>query len=337
MVRRHADVQFVNLDALTYAGNLANLVELASSDNYMFVRGDVADGRLVEALFEEHGFSTVVHFAAESHVDRSIENPLEFVRTNVIGTTVLLDASRRRWGSDAIGSDYRFHHVSTDEVFGSLGDTGVFSEETAYSPRSPYAASKASSDHFVRAYAETYKLPIVITNCSNNYGPYQFPEKLIPLVISNAAAGGDIPVYGAGANVRDWLFVADHCEALDTVLHHGQNGATYLIGGKNEMPNLRLVETILDLVDEALGREQGTGRKLIRFVTDRPGHDFRYAVDTSRIERELGWKPSHSLKDGLKLTVDWYLAHAEWLRAVQDESYKLYYDKMYGDRLKGNA
>ncbi len=333
MVRRYTGVQFVNLDLLTYAGNLENLVELESSENYQFVRGDIADADLVDDLFSRFRFSTVVHFAAESHVDRSIENPLSFVQTNVIGTAILLEAARKHWPAARPEDAVRFHHVSTDEVFGSLGLSGEFTEQTPYSPRSPYAASKASSDHFVRAYSETYRLPIVISNCSNNFGPYQFPEKLIPLVITNAVHEKPIPVYGKGDNVRDWLYVADHCEALDLILRRGTSGGTYLVGGKNEVPNLRLVEMIVDLVDTVLERSPGTGRKLIRFVDDRPGHDFRYAVDTTRIESELGWKPAHSLENALEYTVKWYLSNSEWMQSVHTETYRNYYDRMYGDRL----
>lgn len=326
-------MQFVNLDLLTYAGNLENLMELEASENYHFVRGDIADADLIDDLFNRFRFSTVVHFAAESHVDRSIESPLSFVQTNVIGTVILLEAARKYWSAALSNDDVRFHHVSTDEVFGSLGLSGEFTEQTPYSPRSPYAASKASSDHFVRAYCETYTLPIVISNCSNNFGPYQFPEKLIPLVVTNAVDEKPIPVYGKGDNVRDWLYVADHCEALDLILHRGATGGTYLVGGKNELPNLQLVEMIVDLVDIALERSPGTGRQLIRFVDDRLGHDFRYAVDTTRIESELGWKPVHSLDDALEYTVKWYLSNSEWLEGVQNETYRDYYDRMYGDRL----
>lgn len=333
MVCRYPDVQFVNLDALTYAGNLENLTELEESTNCLFVRGDISDAGLVDRLFEQYGFTTVVHFAAESHVDRSIELPLSFVQTNVTGTATLLEAARNRWMNQSNPSRFRFHHISTDEVFGSLGAEGYFTEDSQYAPRSPYSASKASSDHFVRAYAETFGLPVVISNASNNYGPFQFPEKLIPLVISNAILMSPVPVYGKGDNVRDWLYVGDHCAALDLVLHNGIDGRTYLVGAGNEVANLDLVERLLDLVDVNLGRQPATGRALITYVEDRPGHDFRYALDVSRISSELGWKPEHSLDDGLRKTVDWYLSHSNWLHAVRDESYRNYYDRMYAERL----
>lgn len=333
MVRGYPDVQFVNLDALTYAGNLANLADLEEASNCLFIRGDISDAERVNSLFEQHGFTTVVHFAAESHVDRSIESPLSFVRTNVTGTANLLEAARHQWMSQSNPSRFRFHHISTDEVFGSLGAEGFFTEDTQYAPRSPYSASKASSDHFVRAYAETFGLPIVISNASNNYGPYQFPEKLLPLVISNAISMSPVPIYGKGDNVRDWLYVGDHCAALDLILHEGQAGRTYLVGAGNEVKNLDLVEKLLDLVDVKLFRQPGTGRGLITYVEDRPGHDFRYALDVSRITSELGWEPEHSLDDGLRETVEWYLSHSDWLDAVKDESYRSYYDRMYAERL----
>ncbi len=337
MVRSYPEVGFVNLDALTYAGNLANLAQIEGDSNFRFVRGDIADGDLVDSLFEQYRFTTVVHFAAESHVDRSIEAPLSFVRTNVTGTTTLLEAARRHWTRGKKRSATRFHHISTDEVFGTLGAEGFFSEATPYAPRSPYAASKASSDHFVRAYAETYNLPVVLSNASNNYGPYQFPEKLIPLVISNALNLKPIPVYGKGENVRDWMYVEDHCEALETILHHGADLSTYLVGAGNEVANLDLVHRLVDLVDAALARPEGQGRDLIRFVEDRPGHDFRYALDVSLIRDELGWSPRHSLSDGLKKTVDWYLSNKEWLESLRDESYLDYYDRMYAERLSSGG
>ncbi|MCH8123002.1 MAG: dTDP-glucose 4,6-dehydratase [Bacteroidetes bacterium] len=333
MVSRHPEIRFVNLDLLTYAGNLANIESISAEANYEFVQGDITDSALVEMLFQTHGFDTVVHFAAESHVDRSIEDPLSFVRTNVIGTTILLETARTFWKASDSMSLCRFHHVSTDEVYGSLGTTGQFLESTPYAPRSPYAASKASSDHFVRAFAETYGLPILITNCSNNFGPYQFPEKLIPLTIVNAVSEQAIPVYGRGDNIRDWLFVLDHCEALELVLQRGTPGQTYLIGGGNEWSNLDLVNKILDRVDESLSRPEGTGRALVSFVDDRPGHDFRYSVNTDRIQAELDWRPSHSLDEALELTVTWYLENQDWIECVKDESYMRYYDRMYGDRI----
>lgn len=332
MVPKHPEVRFVNLDQLTYAGNLMNLVSIESASNYRFVQGDVAEHDFVRALFDEHGFTTVVHFAAESHVDRSIRDPLAFVRTNTLGTAVLLDVARRAWLEDGSAHDRRFYHVSTDEVFGSLGEDGFFSESTPYDPRSPYSASKAASDHFVRAYGHTYGLPFVISNCSNNYGPYQFPEKLISLTILNAIQGREVPVYGEGRNVRDWLFVEDHCEAIDLILQEGLDGETYVIGGNAERTNIDLVHLLLDTVDEVTGREQGSSRKLIRFVRDRPGHDFRYAMDFTRLRTELGWEPRHSLGDGLRETVRWYIEHQDWLEAVNNQSYRDYYETQYGDR-----
>jgi dTDP-glucose 4,6-dehydratase len=333
MVPRSPDVAFVNLDNLTYAGNLLNLTEIEDAHNYQFVHGDVADGNLVQRLFEEYGFTTVVHFAAESHVDRSIMAPLAFVQTNVMGTATLLDAARLAWKDRADDpSRYRFFHVSTDEVFGSLGDDGFFTESTPYDPRSPYSSSKAASDHFVRAYAHTYGLPILVSNCSNNYGPFQFPEKLIPLVILNALNERPIPIYGKGENVRDWLHVHDHCDAIDLILRQGTPGETYLVGGNNERANLDLVHLLLDLVDEALGRAPGTSREKITFVKDRAGHDFRYAIDASKLQEALGWSPAYSLETGMRATVDWYLAHQDWLDAVSDASYRDYYAQQYEQR-----
>ncbi len=330
VVPRYPGVRFVNLDLLTYAGNLRNLTAIEDAPNYAFVQGDIADGDLVHRLFDEHGFSTVVHFAAESHVDRSILDPLAFVRTNVLGTATLLDAARRHW--TGAGRDVRFYHVSTDEVFGTLGDTGAFDETTPYDPHSPYSASKAGSDHLVRAYHDTFGLPVVISNCSNNYGPFQFPEKLVPLMIVKAVAGEPMPVYGQGANTRDWLHVEDHAEAIDRILHDGRDGETYCVGGRAEARNIEVVETLADLVDEALGRAPGTARGLITFVTDRPGHDWRYAIDPGKLERELGWTPAHSFESGMRATVRWYLDHEDWLAAVMDQSYRDYYDTQYGAR-----
>lgn len=332
MVPKHPDVRFVNLDLLTYAGNLMNLAAIEDAPNYRFVQGDIADPDLVRTLFEEHAFSTVVHFAAESHVDRSIMAPLSFVKTNTLGTVTLLEAARAAWLTTKPAEPYRFYHVSTDEVFGSLGDDGFFRENTPYDPRSPYSASKAASDHFVRAYAHTYGLPVVISNCSNNYGPYQFPEKLIPVVIVRALNSETVPVYGAGANVRDWLYVEDHCEAIETILTRGDAGETYVIGGDAELPNLTLVEMLLDAVDEATDREIGTSRQLITFVKDRPGHDFRYAMDFTRLREELQWEPRHNLRDGLRATVNWYLENEDWLTAVMDDSYRAYYERQYAVR-----
>ncbi len=319
MVPRHPDVQFVNLDRLTYAGNLQSLRAVEDAPNYAFVRGDVADFDLLQRLFAEHAFTSVVHFAAESHVDRSISAPLAFAQTNTLGTVALLEAARQAWlaAADQPGR-YRFYHISTDEVFGSLSLAGgAFDERTPYDPRSPYSASKAAADHFVRAYGHTYGLPVVLSNCSNNYGPFQFPEKLIPVVILSAVEQRPIPVYGTGQNVRDWLFVEDHGAAIERVLFDGKEGETYCIGGNEERANLDLVRLVCDLVDEALGRDEGTARELISFVEDRPGHDLRYAIDFSKIERELGWRPTHSLEDGLRQTVRWYLDHEDWLAAVR--------------------
>ncbi len=329
VVPKYPDVQFFNLDALTYAGNLHNLAAVESCDNYTFVEGDIADPALIASLFETHKFTTVVNFAAESHVDRSILDPLTFVKTNTLGTVTLLDAARTFWKA---GDDRRFYHVSTDEVFGSLGDDGFFTETTPYDPRSPYSASKAASDHFVRAYGHTYKLPIVISNCSNNYGPYQFPEKLIPLVIQNALSKKPIPIYGKGDNVRDWLHVQDHCEAIDLILRHAETGSTYNIGGDSECTNLELVHLLLDQLDLATGQDEGTSKSLITFVKDRQGHDFRYAMDFSRLNKDLGWSPAFTLADGLRDTINWYLNNRDWLNNVMNQSYREYYEKQYAKR-----
>ncbi len=315
-VPRNPDVSYVNLDALTYAGNHDNLASIASADNYTFIRGDIADSALVASLFDRYDFTTVLHFAAESHVDRSIHDPLAFVRTNVVGTVTLLEAARAAWAPSSSLPMRRFYHISTDEVFGSLGKEDCFTEKSPYDPRSPYSASKASSDHFVRAYGYTYGLPFVISNCSNNYGPYQYPEKLIPLTISRAIEQGPVPIYGKGENIRDWLYVEDHCEAIETILRSGRPYSTYLIGGDGETPNLSLVTRVLDLVDEFLGRIPGSSRQLIRYVEDRPGHDFRYAMDYARLRRELGWRPVHTLESGLRKTVRWYIDNRDWLRSA---------------------
>ncbi|MBT3448308.1 MAG: dTDP-glucose 4,6-dehydratase [Bacteroidetes Order II. Incertae sedis bacterium] len=329
-VSKHPETHFVNLDALTYAGNLENLQAVEHAENYTFEQGDITDVDRVRQLFNEYAFDAVVHFAAESHVDRSIADPTSFVRTNVDGTLVLLQVARQYWDDSTINGI--FHHVSTDEVFGSLGATGQFTLDTPYAPRSPYAASKAAADHLVRAFGETYDFPFVITNTTNNYGPYQFPEKLIPLVISNVRAGKPIPIYGKGDNVRDWLFVTDHCVALDKVLRMGQPGATYLIGGSQEVSNLELVYALLDLYDEHAGNQAKSSRSLITFVTDRPGHDFRYALDSSITEKEMDWKPAHDLRTGLKATLEWYLNNESWLDNVLSEQYRTYYDAQYSDR-----
>jgi dTDP-glucose 4,6-dehydratase len=334
---RLPDCRLVNVDSLTYAGNLRNLADIADDPRYRFVCGDICDAALMDRLFAEEKIDTVVHFAAESHVDRSIEGPAEFIRTNIVGTFTLLEAARKSWATDARGKSRspRFLHVSTDEVYGSLGATGFFTEETPYDPRSPYSASKASSDHLVSAYHHTYALPVLVTNCSNNYGPCQFPEKLIPLIISNAMAGQELPVYGDGRNVRDWLYVEDHCEAILAVLEKGRAGETYNIGGNSERENIEVVRTICDSLDENLGLLPG-GRPrtdLIRFVKDRPGHDRRYAIDARKIREELGWRPTVAFAEGIRRTVEWYLSHQEWVAAVKDGSYRTYYETMYGCRL----
>ncbi|PIQ63620.1 MAG: dTDP-glucose 4,6-dehydratase [Bacteroidetes bacterium CG12_big_fil_rev_8_21_14_0_65_60_17] len=312
MVRTYPDVRFITVDALTYAGNRANLAGVEERDNFRFIHADITSEDTMAQLFEAEPIDAVVHFAAESHVDRSIASARDFVHTNVEGTRVLLDAARRAWVAAPAGKR-RFHHISTDEVFGALGPTGVFTEDSPYAPRSPYAASKAAADHLVRAWMTTHNLPAIITNTSNNYGPFQNPEKLIPLVISRALAKESVPVYGKGEQVRDWLFVKDHVEALERVLMYGQTGRTYLIGGDQEVRNIDLVEHLLDAVDVHLGRPHQSSRQFITFVTDRPGHDFRYALDSSRICDELGWTPRHSLEEGLKKTVSWYLDNTDWI------------------------
>jgi len=322
---------FVNLDKLTYAGNPANLTSVAEDPRYRFVQGDICDAALVNQIFAEEQIDTVVHFAAESHVDRSITGPAAFIQTNVVGTFTLLEAARNTWKS--VG-EKRFLHVSTDEVYGSLGETGYFTESTPFDPRSPYSASKASSDHLVSAYFHTYGLPTVITNCSNNYGPYHFPEKLVPLIIHNALKGKELPVYGDGKQVRDWLYVEDHCRAILRVLEQGRLGETYNIGGNNEKQNLEVVQTICDLLDEQVGPFAGevSRRSLIRFVKDRPGHDRRYAIDAGKIRRELGWEPEVTFEEGIRRTIAWYLEHSEWVAAIVDGSYQEYYTQMYGGR-----
>ncbi len=333
LLEQYPDWQVINLDKLTYAGNLQSLQGVNEHPNHHFVKGDICDGELVEDLFSNHSIDTVVHFAAESHVDRSITGPAEFIQTNIVGTFTLLEAARKQWL--ATGADFshcRFLHVSTDEVYGSLGATGYFTEQTSYDPRSPYSASKASSDHLVRAYLHTYGLPILITNCSNNYGPYQFPEKLIPLVLNNALQGKELPVYGDGGNVRDWLYVRDHCEAIARVLEQGIIGEAYNIGGHNEKTNLEVVELLCDMLDTKVGvLPSGEPRRsLITFVKDRLGHDRRYAIDAGKIAEELGWTPKYTFETGIDTTVDWYLANRSWMESVMDGSYQQYYEKMYG-------
>ncbi|MFM2136541.1 MAG: hypothetical protein RL021_1941 [Bacteroidota bacterium] len=330
-VRNYPDYRIFNLDKLTYAGNLANLKDIESMPNYRFVKGDITDREFIEALFGKEKFDGVIHLAAESHVDRSISNPLEFVTTNVIGTVNLLNAARNSWKSDGFAGK-RFYHISTDEVYGTLGKEGFFTEDTAYDPHSPYSASKASSDHFVRAYHDTYGMPVVISNCSNNYGPCQFPEKLIPLAIHNIKQSKPVPVYGTGENVRDWLYVIDHAAAIDKVFHSGKNGRTYNIGGHNEWKNIDLVRLLCRIMDRKTGRTEGTSEKLITFVKDRAGHDLRYAIDASRIGNELGWNPSLDFEKGLELTVDWYLENEEWLHQVTSGDYLHYYEQQYHQR-----
>ena len=328
-VNKYPAYQIYNLDALTYAGNLENLKEVEQSANYHFIKGDITDEPFINGLFTEHGFDAVIHLAAESHVDRSILDPLSFVKTNVMGTAVLLNAAKRSW-SDKAGK--LFYHVSTDEVYGSLGETGFFTEETPYDPRSPYSASKASSDHLVSAYYHTYDLPVVISNCSNNYGSFQFPEKLLPLMINNIIHSKPLPVYGKGDNVRDWLWVDDHARAIDVIFHQGKLGETYNIGGFNEWKNLDIVHLLCEIMDDKLGREKGESAKLITFVKDRAGHDKRYAIDATKLKKELGWEPSLQFKEGMEKTIDWYLSNSEWIANVTSGSYKQYYNEQYVNR-----
>ncbi|WP_072876891.1 dTDP-glucose 4,6-dehydratase [Flagellimonas taeanensis] len=325
-VNSYPHYHIYNLDALTYAGNLENLKDVQEARNYSFVKGDIVDTDFINAFFSQTKFDGVIHLAAESHVDRSISDPLSFVRTNVLGTVNLLNASLEAAKKNP---NFRFYHISTDEVYGSLGKTGLFTETTPYSPNSPYSASKASSDHFVRAYGETYGLPFVISNCSNNYGPNHFPEKLIPLFINNIINNRPLPVYGDGNYTRDWLYVKDHAEAIDLIFHKGKNGETYNIGGFNEWKNIDLTKLLCRLMDKKLNRMKGTSEKLITFVKDRPGHDLRYAIDASKINRELGWKPSVTFEEGLERTIDWYLDNQEWLDHVTSGDYTLYYQKQY--------
>jgi dTDP-glucose 4,6-dehydratase len=327
-VQKYPQYHIVNLDKLTYAGNLENLKDIEASPNYTFVKGDICDEQLLQSLFEQYQFTSILHCAAESHVDRSITDPLSFVRTNVIGTVTLLQVAKEFWKNNMEGK--LFYHISTDEVYGSLGETGFFVEDTAYDPRSPYSASKASSDHFVRAYHHTYKLPIKISNCSNNYGPFHFPEKLIPLCIHNIINNKPLPIYGKGENVRDWLFVEDHVSAIDTIFHNGKIGETYNIGGHNEWTNIALVKELCKQMDVKLNREPGTNEKLLTYVTDRAGHDLRYAIDATKLKEELGWMPSLQFEEGLSKTIDWYLANTEWLTNVTSGSYQKYYEGMYG-------
>ena len=327
MVTKYPKTRIINLDALTYAGNLENLKDIENFNNYQFIKADITNAKQILDIFQQHKPDGVIHLAAESHVDRSISNPLDFVMTNVIGTVNLLNAAREIWKDNYKGK--RFHHVSTDEVYGTLGEDGFFTEETNYDPHSPYSASKASSDHFVRAYHDTYGLPIVITNCSNNYGPNHFPEKLIPLCIHNVLNNKPLPIYGNGKYTRDWLFVIDHAKAIDLVFHEGKNGSSYNVGGFNEWQNIDLVRELCKQMDEKLGNPEGTSEKLITYVTDRPGHDLRYAIDATKINKELGWKPSVTFEEGLSQTIDWFLNNQEWLNNVTNGDYQKYYDKQY--------
>jgi dTDP-glucose 4,6-dehydratase len=334
MVKKYPNYNIINLDKLTYAGNLANLKDVEHESNYHFVKGDITDASFIQQLFEQYQFDGVIHLAAESHVDRSISNPLEFVITNVIGTVNLLNAAKKLWNAtiDNPVNDKKFYHISTDEVYGSLGAEGLFTEKTSYDPHSPYSASKASSDHFVRAYFDTYKLPVVISNCSNNYGSFHFPEKLIPLAINNIKQMKPVPVYGKGENIRDWLFVEDHAAAIDLIFHDGKIGETYNIGGNNEWKNIDLIHLLCKIMDKKLNRAEGTSAGLITFVKDRAGHDLRYAIDSSKLQKELGWKPSLQFEEGLEKTVDWYLSNDEWLNNVTSGNYKDYYTAQYVKR-----
>ncbi|MBO9634727.1 MAG: dTDP-glucose 4,6-dehydratase [Chitinophagaceae bacterium] len=327
-VNKYPHYLIVNLDALTYAGNLENLRDIESKENYVFEKADILDEPAIAALFEKYDFDGVIHLAAESHVDRSIKDPLAFVRTNVLGTVNLLNVAKNHWNKTSMEGK-RFYHVSTDEVYGSLGETGFFTETTPYDPRSPYSASKAASDHFVSAYHHTYGLPIVMSNCSNNYGSNHFPEKLIPLMINNIVNNKPLPVYGKGENVRDWLFVEDHATAIDTIFHKGVNGESYNVGGFNEWKNIDIVNLLCSVMDRKLNRPAGESAKLITYVKDRPGHDHRYAIDATKLNTELGWKPSLQFEEGLEKTVDWYLANEEWVKHVTSGDYQHYYEEQY--------
>jgi dTDP-glucose 4,6-dehydratase len=329
-VNKYPEYQVFNLDKLTYAGNLENLADIEKKNNYTFIKGDIVDDGFVLTLFDRYHFNGVIHLAAESHVDRSISNPKEFIFTNIVGTVNLLNAARFSWKDE--NQEKLFYHISTDEVYGSLGESGYFTEKTPYEPHSPYSASKASSDHLVRAYHDTYGLPVVISNCSNNYGPYQFPEKLLPLFIHNIKNNKSLPVYGKGLNVRDWLFVEDHARAIDVIFHKGKAGETYNIGGNNEWKNIDLIFKLCEIMDKKLNRNKGTSQKLINYVKDRAGHDLRYAIDSSKLQKELGWTPSVDFEQGLNLTVDWYLANENWLSRVTSGEYQNYYNQQYQNR-----
>jgi len=326
-VNKYPEYQIYNLDNLTYAGNLENLTDIENASNYTFLKGDITEEEYIDSIFLKYKFDSVIHLAAESHVDRSITDPLAFAKTNILGTMVLLNSFKNLWKNDWEGK--RFYHVSTDEVFGTLGETGLFTENTSYDPNSPYSASKASSDHFVRAYGETYGMPFVISNCSNNYGANQFPEKLIPLFINNIIHNKALPVYGDGKYTRDWLYVVDHANAIDLVFHKGIDKETYNIGGFNEWQNIDLIQLLCKQMDEKLGRKKGTSAQLITYVKDRPGHDLRYAIDASKINKELGWKPSVTFEQGLAKTIDWYLENKEWMERIVSGEYEKYYNKQY--------
>lgn len=326
-VRKYPNYNIINMDKLTYAGYLENLKEIENAPNYEFVKGDICDLALVKEIFEKHEIDAVIHLAAESHVDRSIINPFEFAQTNIMGTLTLLNQAKESWKENY--TNKLFYHISTDEVYGSLGKEGYFLEDTPYDPKSPYSAAKASSDHFVRAYKNTFNLPIVITNCSNNYGPNQFPEKLIPLFINNIKNNKSLPVYGKGLNIRDWLYVEDHARAIDVVFHQGKLGDTYNIGGFNEWTNIDLIKVICKVMDKKLGRELGTSEKLITYVTDRAGHDMRYAIDSTKLSEELGWNPSLQFEEGIGKTIDWYLENQEWMDNITSGDYQEYYNEMY--------
>ena len=328
LLKNYPNYLIVNADKLTYAGNLANLTDVQKLKNYRFEKIDIVNLQAVKEVFQKYHITDVIHLAAESHVDRSIEGPMEFVMTNVVGTVNLLQTAKDNWKS----GDHVFHHVSTDEVYGSLGHTGLFTEKTSYDPRSPYSASKASSDHFVMAFYHTYNLPVKMSNCSNNYGSHHFPEKLIPLMIHNIQHKKPLPIYGKGDNIRDWLWVEDHASAIETIFHHGRIGESYNVGGLNEWTNIELVNYLCQLMDEKLGRNNGESASLITYVTDRAGHDKRYAIDASKLENELGWKPSITFEEGLSKTVDWFLSNQEWVDKVTSGSYKEYYEIMYGGR-----
>lgn len=329
-VNKYPDYTIVNLDKLTYAGNLENLKDIENKPNYIFVKGDIENMALVKSLFEKYQFTGILHCAAESHVDRSITDPLAFVKTNVLGTVSMLQVAKDSWKNDF--NNKLFYHISTDEVYGSLGEEGFFTEETSYDPRSPYSASKASSDHFVRAFYHTYHLPVIVSNCSNNYGPFHFPEKLIPLCIHNIINNKPLPIYGKGLNVRDWLYVEDHVRAIDTIFHNGKIGETYNIGGHNEWKNIDIIKELCRQMDKKLQRDEGTSEKLITFVKDRSGHDLRYAIDATKLKDELGWKPSLQFEEGLSKTIDWYLANEEWLKDVTTGNYQNYYQQQYEKR-----